>query len=147
MEINNNQNNFKRLDKSLRIQKMIDAAVDLFHRKGYRTTTLDDVAKELGITKAALYYYVSSKEHLLSIIYIQALENIFKNTTKIFEMDILPDEKMRVLLRNHIKDIIINSVSLFSVFFTEENQLSKKDFQKINNEKKKYWTKFTLPLW
>ena len=138
MGINGSQNEFRSLDKSLRMQKIIDAAVILFHHKGYRSTTLDDVSKKLGITKAALYHYVSSKEHLLSIIYIQALENIFKNTTKICEMDILPDKKMRFLIQNHIKNIIINSISLLSVFFTEENQLSEKDFNKINKEKKKY---------
>ena len=138
MGINGSQNEFRSLDKSLRMQKIIDAAVILFHHKGYRSTTLDDVSKELGITKAALYHYVSSKEHLLSIIYIQALENIFKNTTKIYEMNILPDEKMRLLIQNHIKNIIINSISLLSVFFTEENQLSEKDFNKINKGKKKY---------
>ncbi len=138
MGINGSQNEFRSLDKSLRMQKIIDAAVILFHHKGYRSTTLDDVSKKLGITKAALYHYVSSKEHLLSIIYIQALENIFKNTTKICDMDILPDEKMRFLIQNHIKNIIINSISLLSVFFTEENQLSEKDFNKINKEKKKY---------
>ena len=138
MGINGSQNEFRSLDKSLRIQKIIDAAVILFHHKGYRSATLDDVSKKLGITKAALYHYVSSKEHLLSIIYIQALENIFKNTTKICEMDILPDKKMKFLVQNHIKNIIINSISLLSVFFSEENQLSEKDFDKINKGKKKY---------
>jgi len=132
------ETNFKALDKSLRLQKIIDTAIELFHKKGYRATTLDDVSSELGITKAAVYHYVSSKEELLYIIYIQALENIFRNTSKISEMDLPPDEKLRLIIRNHVKDIIIQSVSMFSVFFTEENQLSQKDFKKIQKEKKKY---------
>lgn len=133
-----NQQNFKALDKSLKIQKVIDTAIELFHKKGYRVTTLDDVSRELGVTKAALYHYVSSKENLLSIIYIQALENIFKNTNKIFGMDLPPDKKLRLIIHNHIKGIIIKSLSMFSVFFTEENQLPEKDFRKIQEEKKKY---------
>ena len=132
------ETNFKALDKSLRLQKIIDTAIELLHKKGYRATTLDDVSSELGITKAAVYHYVSSKEELLYIIYIQALENIFRNTSKISEMDLPPDEKLRLIIRNHVKDIIIQSVSMFSVFFTEENQLSQKDFKKIQKEKKKY---------
>jgi AcrR family transcriptional regulator len=130
--------NFKGLDKSLRLQKIIDTATELFHKKGYRATTLDDVSSELGITKAALYHYVSSKEELLYIIYIQALENIFRNTSKISAMDLPADEKLRLIIRNHVKDIIIQSVSMFSVFFNEENQLSQKDFKKTQEEKKKY---------
>lgn len=132
------QQDFKALDRSLRIQKIIDTAVELFHKKGYRSTTLDDVSKELGITKAALYHYVSSKENLLSIIYIQALENIFKNTDKISGMKLPPDEKLKLIIRNHIKDIIIQSLSMLSVFFSEENQLPEKDFREIQEEKKKY---------
>jgi AcrR family transcriptional regulator len=129
---------FKGLDKSLRIQKIIDAATDLFHRKGYRSTTLDDVSSELGITKAALYHYVSSKEKLLSIIYIQALENIFKNLYTTLEQSLPPDQKLRRIIRNHIKEIIIQSLPMFSVFFSEESQLPEEEFEKIREEKRKY---------
>jgi len=129
---------FKGLDKSVRLKKIIKTATELFHRKGYRSTTLEDVATELGITKAALYHYVSSKENLLSIIYIQALENIFRNVDKILGMDLPPDEKLKMIIRNHIKEIIIPSLPMYAVFFSEENQLPESDFKKIQEEKKKY---------
>lgn len=129
---------FRGLDKSLRIQKIIDTAAEIFHKKGYRSTTLDDVAGELGITKAAIYHYVSSKEKLLSKIYIQALENIFRNTYEIAGRDLPPDKRLELIIRNHIESIIIKSISMFSVFFTEENQLPQKEFKKIQREKRKY---------
>ncbi|MDZ7699742.1 MAG: TetR/AcrR family transcriptional regulator [Deltaproteobacteria bacterium] len=129
---------FRGLDKSLRIQKIIDTAAEIFHKKGYRSTTLDDVARKLGITKAAIYHYVSSKEKLLSKIYIQALENIFRNTYEIAGRDLPPDKRLELIIRNHIESIIIKSISMFSVFFTEENQLPQKEFKKIQREKKKY---------
>ena len=130
--------NFKSLDKSLRKQRIIDTAASLFHRKGYASTTLDDVAGELGISKAALYHYVGSKDELLSIIYTQAFENVFKDTYEISGMDLPPDEKLRFMIRNHINNIIIKDLSMFSVFFSEESQLPEKDFKKIREEKKKY---------
>ena len=138
MQKPHNHNNFRTLDKSLRIQKIIDTAAALFHKQGYRSTSLDDVSKELGITKAAIYHYVSSKEKLLSMIYIQALENIFRNTYKIAGKDLPPDITLKLIIQNHIKGIIIQSISMFSVFFTEENQLPQKEFKKIRDEKKKY---------
>ena len=49
-----NQPEFRGLDKSLRKQKIIDTAAALFHQQGFASTTLDDVSKELGISKAAL---------------------------------------------------------------------------------------------
>ncbi len=132
------QPEFKGLDKSIRKQKIIDTAASLFHRKGYASTTLDDVAGELGISKAALYHYVGSKDELLSIIYTQAFEHVFKDTYEISGMDLPPDEKLRFIIRNHINNIIIKDLSMFSVFFSEESQLPEKDFKKIREEKKKY---------
>jgi len=129
---------FKSQDKSLRRQMVIDTAIHIFHQKGYRTATLDDVAHELGLSKAALYHYVSSKEDLLSLIYIQALENFFANAYEIDEMDLDPLEKLRFLIRNHIEKIIIGNLPMFAVFFSEENQLPEKQFQKIREEKRKY---------
>jgi len=138
MEETSSQPIFKKLDRSLREQKIIDTAMELFHIKGYKATTLDDVSKQLGITKAALYHYVSSKEEILYTIYLQALENIFRKTSKVSEMDLPPDEKLKLIIENHIKNIIIHSISMFSVFFTEENQLSEQNFKKIQQEKRKY---------
>jgi AcrR family transcriptional regulator len=131
-------NDFKGLDKSVRKQKIVDTAIRVFHEKGYHAATLDDVAKKLGLTKAALYHYVLSKEDLLSIIYIQALENFFANAYDIGERNLAPKEKLRLLIRHHIKNIVIENVPMFAVFFSEENQLPEKDFQKIREEKRKY---------
>ena len=133
-----NRQAFKKLDKSARIQKIVDVSIGLFHKKGYRTTTLDDVSKELGITKAALYHYVSSKENLLSIVYLQALENIFKNMHMFSKTDLPPNDRLRLIIKNHVKEVIIKDLPLFSVFFSEENQLPQDAFQQIQQEKKKY---------
>ncbi|MBW1768045.1 MAG: TetR family transcriptional regulator [Deltaproteobacteria bacterium] len=126
------------LGKDQKKQKIIDTAAELFHKKGYRSTSLDHISKELGITKAAIYHYVYSKEEILSIIYIQVLRNIFKNTNKILESDLPPNEKLRLILRNHVKNIIIQPLSMMCVFFSEENQLPEKEFRKIQEEKNKY---------
>jgi TetR/AcrR family transcriptional regulator, cholesterol catabolism regulator len=132
------QADFKGLDRSVRLQKVIDAAAELFHKKGFKSATLDGLARELGVSKTALYRYVSSKEHLLSMVYGQAFEMIFEKIHEISAMDAAPDEKLRLLLRHHIKNITIKHPALFSVFFAEENQLPGKDFEKIRVEKRKY---------
>ncbi len=133
-----NKIGFKGLDRSVRFQKVIDTAAELFHKKGFKSATLDGLAKELELSKTALYHYVSSKEHLLSMVYGQAFEKIFERIHEISAMDAPPDEKLRLILRNHIKNITIKNAALFSVFFAEENQLPKEDFKKIQMEKRKY---------
>ena len=53
-------------------------------------------------------------------------------------MDVALDEKLRLILRDHIKNITIKNAALFSVFFAEENHLPKDDFEKIRAKKRKY---------
>lgn len=130
--------NFKQLDKSRRRQTIIDTAVRIFHDKGYRAATLDDVANELGLTRPALYHYVSSKEGLLSEIYLQALASFFDTIYEIGGMDLPPPEKLRLFMRRHLKTVVIENLTMFTVFFSEENQLPKSDFDRIHKEKLKF---------
>ena len=44
---------------------LIKEAARAFSLRGYHDTSLMDVAKELGVTKGALYYYVKSKQDIL----------------------------------------------------------------------------------
>ena len=44
---------------------LLREAAASFNRRGYHGTSLTEIAKKLGVTKAALYTYVPSKEELL----------------------------------------------------------------------------------
>lgn len=132
------QLDFRTQGKSLRQQMIIDSAVKIFHEKGYKRATLDDVAEDLGVTKPALYHYVSSKENLLSQIYIQAMETFFSYIYEIPGMELSPADKLRLFIRRHLKSVVIENLAIFSVFFSEEGQLPEPDFQKIREEKKKF---------
>jgi AcrR family transcriptional regulator len=50
---------------SLKRGALVREAARAFSARGYYNTSLDDVAKQLGVTKAALYYYVEGKEEIL----------------------------------------------------------------------------------
>jgi len=134
----NPKQSFRRLDKSLRFQKIVETAAELFHKKGYRSTTLEDVAKRLGITKAAIYTYVPSKVKLLSMIYMQAFERILQDLHPILERNISPSDKLSHFIRHHIENILIPSVSMYHVFFSEDNQLPESDFREIRRQRRKY---------
>ena len=54
--------------------RILKAAASCFNEKGYSGTSLKDVAKHLGLTDAALYYYVKNKEELVYQCYQRAGE-------------------------------------------------------------------------
>jgi AcrR family transcriptional regulator len=44
------------------MDEILDVAEPLFAVKGYRKTTIGDIAKELNVAQGMLYYYFKSKE-------------------------------------------------------------------------------------
>lgn len=57
-------------------ETVLRRAIDLFNRQGYDGTSMGDLAKELGLTKSAIYHHVPSKEHLLSAALDEALDGL-----------------------------------------------------------------------
>ncbi|MCH8029777.1 MAG: TetR/AcrR family transcriptional regulator [Candidatus Dadabacteria bacterium] len=47
--------------------KLIEAATDLIHQKGYHTTTVDNILDKTGVKKSNFYYHFKSKEELALI--------------------------------------------------------------------------------
>jgi len=130
--------NFRNLSRQDRLQAILDTASFLFHRKGYRTTSLGDIVRELGISKAALYHYIESKEELLTLIYKQVYDSAFQQVSIIVAEDLTAVEKLRKIIRMHIKDVLIKNLAMFSVLFNEENQLSAKYYNLVLDWKKQY---------
>ncbi|MFT5499988.1 MAG: AcrR family transcriptional regulator [Woeseiaceae bacterium] len=54
--------------------RILKAAASCFNQKGFSGTSLKDVSRHLGLTDAALYYYVKNKEELVYQCYLRAAE-------------------------------------------------------------------------
>lgn len=48
-----------------RRRALVSAAAAIFKRKGIQNASMDDIAAELNISKAAIYYYVKDKQELI----------------------------------------------------------------------------------
>ena len=55
-----------RLPAASRKAQIMKVAADLFETRAYQETSMEAIAKEVGIGKASLYYYFSSKDDLLA---------------------------------------------------------------------------------
>jgi AcrR family transcriptional regulator len=55
-------------------QRILDVALDLFTEQGYDGTSLRQIAEQLDITKAAIYYYFESKEDILMALHMRLHE-------------------------------------------------------------------------
>jgi AcrR family transcriptional regulator len=52
--------------KELVREQLIDIAAELFDRKGYVHTSINDIAKALGLGRSAVYHYFRNKEEILA---------------------------------------------------------------------------------
>ncbi len=55
----------RRTKSRVRWDAILRATTELFHRKGFYATSMQDIADLVGIKKGSLYYYVDTKEELL----------------------------------------------------------------------------------
>jgi len=59
------------------LESLLAVAVTVFNERGYDGTSMEDLARRLGITKSSIYHHVSGKEELLSLALDRALDGLF----------------------------------------------------------------------
>ncbi len=69
-------------------KKIIDAALDMYMRLGVKSVTMDDIAKEMGMSKKTIYKYVNNKAELVH----KAFHNLFYSIRLLVEEIFAHDE-------------------------------------------------------
>lgn len=88
-----------------RWQAILRGAAHAFQTLGYAQTTLEDVANEVGINRATLYYYVGTKEELLIALLYRPIHQMTANMNAIARLDVTPTEKLRMVLQQYTRDM------------------------------------------
>jgi AcrR family transcriptional regulator len=87
-------------------ERLLDAAVALFSRKGYTATSTREVAELVGIQKASIFYHIDDKEDLLYLICKSSLEQIRGDIENAIQEIQDPLERIRILIRTHIESML-----------------------------------------
>ncbi|MBY8863778.1 TetR/AcrR family transcriptional regulator [Nocardia sp. CA2R105] len=64
------------------LDSLLSVAVKVFNDKGYDATSMETLAKRLGIAKSAIYHHVSGKAELLELALSRALNGLLAATTE-----------------------------------------------------------------
>jgi AcrR family transcriptional regulator len=78
-----------------RREDVLDAAIEVFHDKGYAAASIQDVAERVGVLKGSLYYYIDSKEDLLSHVFESSDEQSRAIMAAVTAIDAPALEKLR----------------------------------------------------
>lgn len=123
--------------QSGRMEEILTCAANLFYKKGYHVTTIEDLANEVGMLKGSLYYYIKSKEDLLYQLLLDVIvagQN--RVGAKIAGIED-PIEQLAVGLEEHIQYIIENQVRV-GLFLHEFDAFTGRRRGRIHEELTKY---------
>lgn len=112
-------------------------AARLFAQRGYAATTMADIAEPLGVTKAALYYYVASKEEILGIIADHALGLLESGLERIRSEHDTYTAQLRAAIRHHVEVATHDTKSLF-VLEAIKSELSDEQQQALRQRSRGY---------
>ena len=85
-----------------RWQDVLSAATVVFGRVGYERATLEDVAREVGINRATVYYYVGTKEELLVALLQSPITQLRERLDEIAARPLSATEKLTEALRDYV---------------------------------------------
>jgi len=111
-------------------EEIVKAALQLFQRKGYTNTSMDDVAEAVGLTKGGLYHHIEKKEDLLRQIHDQLLDAYMIRVPSAIDGLEDPIEKLAAWVRAHTM-MVTDYVLHIKVFFTEIDQLSEETLKRM----------------
>ncbi|WP_405801001.1 TetR/AcrR family transcriptional regulator [Streptomyces sp. NBC_01506] len=84
--------------RTLVTRDLLEKATLLFAEKGYENTTLQDVAAAVGVSRTALYHYVTSKEELLAMLVERMSLGLADTLAALWaRTDLTPEGKLREL--------------------------------------------------
>lgn len=68
--------------KALKRQRLLDAAYDLFQKKGAAGTTIDDIVKQAKVAKGTFYLYFHDKNSILDALVFNICHRVFEPPAK-----------------------------------------------------------------
>ena len=84
-------------------ESVLRVAIELFNQQGYDATSMGDLARELGLTKSAIYHHVPSKEHLLERALDEALGELTAALdTVAADPSYSPEQRLRAAVRSSV---------------------------------------------
>lgn len=106
--------------RRVRRDQILDAAARIFARDGFHAARMDDIAAELDLTKAALYYYCDSKEDLFVKV-IEARVGIAVDALESIENSAPPPVKLRQAILIHLQ-VFHRHPDIYTMFLSERLQ-------------------------
>lgn len=122
---------------TLKRERILETAVELFYSRGFENTTLDAVADELDVRKPYIYSYFESKQELLAQICEKGVGEALSTVMKIIDQEGPPTGHLRAICEATVVTVI-RFQKHNVIWAREEKNLLPKHAAKLNRMRRKF---------
>lgn len=122
-------------------ERILLAAKNVFHKRGFDGTRMQEIADEAGINKALVHYYFRSKNNLFQAVFEDAFSTLLLRLNEIFFSEGTLQQKIEIFLNYYIDFLSQNS---FLPMFILNGLYNKPDQLKTFMEKKSQFSQRLL---
>ena len=115
-------------------ERILDSALNIFSRKGYHDSKLDEIVQDSGTSKGSIYFHFPNKERLFLALVDQFADLLEKRVTEAIAPMPPGMERVRVALettlatfgkyRRPAKILLVQAVGLGSAFEEKRNEIN-----------------------
>jgi TetR/AcrR family transcriptional regulator, cholesterol catabolism regulator len=103
-------------------RRVLRASVEIFSKRGFRATSMNEIAAGVGLSKPTLYHYFRNKEELLVLIYRDVLDDSLRMAHETVAAAPTPLDAVRELIVSRVVYTCENQ-DLLKICFEEEDEL------------------------
>lgn len=126
-------------DSEAKLQHILLHSARVFAERGFEGASMRDISRETGVSLSGLYYYFESKQKLLYLIQNNAFTLIMQRLQKRLEGIRDPEQRLRVLVQNHI-EYFLSHPNEMKVLSHEEEALDSPYSEEVAAIKRRYYT-------
>jgi AcrR family transcriptional regulator len=82
---------------------LLTAATRLFRTRGFHATSMEDLARALGMNRGSLYHYIPSKDELLWLVLSRSFDLLDARVVPVLASDAPPVDRLRGAIHEHLR--------------------------------------------
>jgi|SRR5581483_5709317 len=120
-----------------RVAEVFRTAARMILQKGYDATSVSDIARAAGMTKAGLYHYIHGKTQLLYDIMMYGLNELDREVSRPAMKIADPEERLRFMIGSHAR-IVTRGHGAVTILVEEARALTPVQKRIITRRKREY---------
>lgn len=130
---------------NIRRSQIAAAAKELFLTRGFRRTSMQDIAQAVEAGKSTLYDYFQTKDDLLITILEEYIDELILSAADIFQKNLSAREKLRQIMLNHMQ-YLLRTRNLLGMMTNEVQRMGALKQMRFQQKRLEYQTHISRVL-